>query len=103
MLTFGKYVIALLIWNLHFESLHHQRTFPKGKCFCICFLMNVEKICVLSYKKSKTSLHHSCCKRGPCPPAATNMPYPARGSTTAIQEADRIWKLCKTKCGTLYN
>lgn len=29
MLRFGKYVIVLFIWNLHFESLHLQLIFPK--------------------------------------------------------------------------
>lgn len=77
MLRFRKYIIVLLILNLHFESLHLQLIFPKRKGFCIWFLMNVEKICVLSNKKSKTSLHHSRCKCGPCPPATTNVPYPA--------------------------
>lgn len=55
MLSFGKHVIILLLWNLHFESLHLQLIFPKGKCFCIWLLTNVEKICVLSYKKKQVS------------------------------------------------
>lgn len=84
MLSFGKHVIILLLWNLHFESLHLQLIFPKGKCFCIWLLTNVEKICVLSYKK-KTSLHQSHCKCGPCPPASLPPPCPTLPEAVQLQ------------------
>lgn len=67
MLRIGKYIILLLIWNLHFESLHLQLIFPKEKCLCIWLLMNVEKIRVLGYKKSKTSLHTPAANADPAP------------------------------------
>lgn len=66
-LRIGKYVILLLIWNLHFESLHLQLTSPKGKCLCTWLLTNVEKICTLGYKKSKTSLHTLAANADPAP------------------------------------
>lgn len=52
-LRVGRCLTILLIWNLHFESLHLQLIFPKGKCLCIWLLMNEEKYVSLVIKKAK--------------------------------------------------
>lgn len=107
-LRVGRCLIVLLIWNLHFESLHLQLILLKGKCLCIWLSINEEKYTSVVRKATPLTLNASC-KCVPCLPATdhpnlpANTPYPAWGGTTAIQEQDGVWKLCKTRCRTLYN